>query len=272
MRLFEILAEEVGGNYLYHSVEDKATLQAILNSGYFKAGNSAQTATNAQTDLPTVSFGRNLQYQLSGEGVGRDYKAVFVLDRNRLESRYKTIGTSQSNVTKGLKNKNKSEERRADLAKNYDYDKDGALTRKDGDAIMKAFQDHADDPTFKIGMLGWMGDASVKDGPAPGRRMPTRQEISNIISPAASYFKSKAGHEYEEVVPTKNGKVDWKGSLVGFYLVPKKGLDKDPELLASPWRLDMPSPNVFKKANPQQQPQQVQQPQQPQPQQQVARA
>jgi hypothetical protein len=60
--------------------------------------------------------------------------------------------------------------------------------------------------------------------------------------------KSKSGGEFEEAVPTKTGKIPWKGMLVGFYLVPGKEASMDPELVNHPLRLDMPRPNTFVKA------------------------
>ena len=102
MRANEFITEDTNGNYLYHSTEDAQTAKSILQSGMLKASNSAQNATDAQTKLPVISFGRNLNYQTNGENVGRDYEVVFVIDRAKLEQKYKTLGTSQSDEVRGL--------------------------------------------------------------------------------------------------------------------------------------------------------------------------
>lgn len=241
MRAREFILESINGNYLYHSTEDAATAHKILDSGVFKAGNSKQDAADAQTNLPVVSFGRNLNYQLNGGDVGRDYQVVFVVDRSKLESNYKTLSTSQSPMVKGLAFAPKQSAAKVANATAYDVDHNRNLTSADVDSIFQLLQK---DSSAKIGQIGW-----VLDGTG-GRRAPTRQEISNIVSPAASYFKSKSGKEYEEIVPTKTGTIPWNNILVGFYLVPGKEAANDPTLINHPLRLDMPRPNTFVKTTP----------------------
>jgi len=101
----EGLDEAVGGNYLYHS-RSKYDVKDILASGYIPKARGPQTVTQAQTALPTVSITRDWGYasgsnaQSQTAGIGRD--VVFVLDRNAVESNFKTLGTSQSTHIKGL--------------------------------------------------------------------------------------------------------------------------------------------------------------------------
>lgn len=119
-----IVDEEIGGNYLYHSVQDADTAKAILNSGYFLANRSgSQPATDAQTPYPVVSFGRNINYQTSGANVDRDYQVVFVVDRRKLEANYKTLGTSQNQLST-----DKWKTMGPRWTKSYDKNGDGKLT------------------------------------------------------------------------------------------------------------------------------------------------
>lgn len=216
----EKVSEAVGGNYLYHSTEDAETAKKILSSGFFKAGHSAQDATDAQVgNTPTVSFGRNLGYQTSGKNVGRDYQVVFVVDRNALESRYKTFGTSQSSIVKGL---GYGMGMRADDRQNQDPKLVQMIKRKE---------------QYSRGYVD-----TNKDGQISKDEMEKNSDYYN------KYFANKSGNEYEEVVPTKTGTIPWKGMLIGFYLVPGKSASRDPELLNHPLRLDMPRPNQFVKA------------------------
>ena len=101
----EGLKEAIGGNYLYHATGADG-LKGMLSTGSIRSATSPQKATQAQTALPTVSVtrdwgyasGANAQTQMSG--IGRD--AILVLDRNAIESNFKTLGTSQSTNIKGL--------------------------------------------------------------------------------------------------------------------------------------------------------------------------
>jgi hypothetical protein len=101
----EGLDEAVGGNYLYHATS-AGGLKGMLSSGSIKAANAPQGATAAQTQLPTVSLTRDWGYASGSNagnqmaGIGRD--VVIVLDRNTVESNFKTLGTSQSTNIKGL--------------------------------------------------------------------------------------------------------------------------------------------------------------------------
>ena len=102
----EGLDEAVGGNYLYHATSASG-LKAILSSGGIRSAASPQSATSAQTRLPTVSVTRDWGYASGAQaqsqsqgGIGRD--AILVLDRNAVESNFKTLGTSQSTNIKGL--------------------------------------------------------------------------------------------------------------------------------------------------------------------------
>lgn len=225
------VSEAVGENYLYHSTEDAETAKKILSSGVFKAGLSAQSATDAQTTLPTVSFGRNLAYQMGGENVGRDYEVVFVVNRNALEQKYKTLGTSQSRETRGLAHPKPGDIAAGVRARSYDIDKNKTLNKQDADDIF--------------------AKGTITDFGKPASRTTVGQRVGLAKK---EYFMPKSGQEFEEVVPTKTGTIPWNGILVGFYLVPKKAASRDPELLNHPLRLDMPRPNQFVKANANQSP------------------
>jgi len=101
----EGLNEGIGGNYLYHAT-DANGLKGMLSSGSIRSATSPQAATSAQTKLPTVSVTRDWGYASGSNasnqmaGIGRD--AILVLDRNAVESNFKTLGTSQSTNIKGL--------------------------------------------------------------------------------------------------------------------------------------------------------------------------
>jgi hypothetical protein len=226
------LNEAVGGNYLYHSTQDADTAKKILSSGAFKAGTyAAQAPTDAQTKLPTVSFGRSLEYQLSGANVGRNYQVVFVIDRNALESRYKTLGTSQSKNTRGMANVKKND---------FNYNQFKYLNPFDANKDNQLSKDELDVWQQQTGGIS-----------APGNKLKTApNDVADIYQELSQGFsKTKAGGEFEEVVPTRTGSIPWQGMLVGFYLVPGKAAANDPELLNHPLRLEMPSPNNFVRAN-----------------------
>ena len=215
----EDITEAVGGNYLYYSRETADEAKQILSSGYILGNTTGkQPASDAQTTLPTVSFGRNIGYQTSGANVDRDYQVVFVFDRTSIETRYKTLGTSQSQTVRGLANPIDTEWGRkvAKLGKVWglDANADGKVDYKE------------------------IGNASKSTAPNM-----VKQGVSTQLN------APKAGGEFEEIVPTKTGKIPLQGLLVGFYLVPGKAASKDPELLNDPRRLDMPRPNQFVKAN-----------------------
>jgi hypothetical protein len=109
----EDIAEAVGGNYLYHATSADG-LKGMLSSGSISKAKGPQKATQAQTAMSTVSVTRDWGYasgstaaQQSFGGIGRD--AVIVLDRNAIESNFKTLGTSQSHDIRGLPRVNEPE-------------------------------------------------------------------------------------------------------------------------------------------------------------------
>jgi hypothetical protein len=101
----EGLDEAVGGNYLYHATSASG-LKGMLSSGSIRPATAPQAATSAQTRLPTVSVTRDWGYASGSNavdqmaGIGRD--AILVLDRNAVESNFKTLGTSQNTNIRGL--------------------------------------------------------------------------------------------------------------------------------------------------------------------------
>ena len=103
--IIERLDEAVGGNYLYHATSASG-LKGMISSGSIRSATGPQMATSAQTKLPTVSVTRDWGYANGAQaqsqlgGIGRD--AILVLDRNAVESNFKTLGTSQSTNIKGL--------------------------------------------------------------------------------------------------------------------------------------------------------------------------
>lgn len=209
----ENLQEAVGGNYLFYSRQSADEAKQILSSGYILGNtNAKQPASDAQTQLPVVSFSRNLAYALSGANVDRDYQVVFVFDRNAIETRFKTLGTSQSQDTRGLGfNPGDTEwlRKSKQFTKYLDKNADGKLS---ADEI-----NNPADPRFA------MAAKNIKQ-----------------------YLRTpKSGGEFEEIVPTKTGKIPLQGFMLGFYLVPGKPASQDPELINHPQRLVMPRPNIF---------------------------
>jgi hypothetical protein len=96
----EDLNEAIGGNYLYHATN---SLKDILASGQINKSDfqKQQDATRTQTKLPTFSVTRDWNYAVGGQGteqvtgtIGRS--AIIVLNRNAVESNFKTLGTSQT--------------------------------------------------------------------------------------------------------------------------------------------------------------------------------
>jgi hypothetical protein len=214
-------------NYLYHSTESASRAKGILKSGkLYGSIATKQPATTAQvgSKVPTVSFGRNLSYQLDGDYVGKSYEVVFVIDRNALEKRYRTVATSQSRIVKGLA---------------YGTDFSGPCG---GDKLQ---EDHPElrDLLDKRVADGYNILDINKDGEI------CQGEIKANIDAYTKYYANKAGDEFEEAVPVKKGFIPLKDILVGFYLVPGKPASEDPELLNHPLRLEMTRPNVFVKVN-----------------------
>ena len=210
----EGLDEAVGGNYLYHATSP-AGLKGILQSGYIGAQQTAQAATNAQTKLPSVAVTRDWNYAAgssrSSEGVGQG--AVIVFDRNSIESKYKTFGTSQSSMIKGLPNTTADSPQMKKLA----------MQIKFKDANKNSKLDYNELPAGA-------GGAALKH----------------------NYFRPKAGAEAEEAVVVPKGNLPLQGSMIGFWVDPKSELASDPTIMNDPRRLDMPRPNQFVKAAQQQ--------------------
>lgn len=225
------LHEDVSGNYLYYSVESSDDAKLILTSGYIKASGGAQTATQQQTKLPVVSVSRSINYAVSGANVERDYKVVFVLDRNAIESRYKTFGTSQHEPTKSdniFWNDTSQNYKIFQKYSKIDTNRDGKMSDQELDAY------------YAI-----PGNTTAFDK-RPSAVMAQMQN-TKYATMLTKYNRSKSGKEFEEVIPVKSGKLPLKGILVGFYLVPNKAAAKDQELLNHPMRLTMPRPNTFVK-------------------------
>jgi hypothetical protein len=208
------LDEAVGGNYLYHATSP-AGLNGILQSGYIGAQQTAQPATDAQTKLPSVAVTRDWNYASgsarSSEGVGQG--AVIVLDRNSIESKYKTFGSSQSWMTKGLPNATADTPQMKKLAQQTKF--------KDANKNGKLDYDE---------LPAGAGGAGLKQ----------------------DYFRPKSGGEAEEAVVVPKGKLPLQGSMVGFWVDPNSELTKDPTIMNDPRRLDMVRPNQFVKATQQQ--------------------
>jgi hypothetical protein len=198
MRAEEFMVEAVGGNYLYHATGDP---KAVLASGFLKAASGPQVSTQAQTELPTVSTTRDWNYASGGTGSGEQEAgvgrhAVIVLDRNAVESRYKTLGTSQSRDIRGQARVNAPE-----LSK---HEKMRKIVSK------------------------------------PGQELQGQHK--------RSYGTAKAGGEFEEAIPVKDGKLPLKGNMVGFWVNPKSEFMKDPEIMNNPSRLELVGPHRFKRA------------------------
>jgi hypothetical protein len=210
----EGLDEAVGGNYLYHATSP-AGLNGILQSGYIGAQQTAQPATDAQTKLPSVAVTRDWNYASgsarSSKGVGQG--AVIVLDRNSIESKYKTFGSSQSWMTKGLPNATADTPQMKKLAQQTKF--------KDANKNGKLDYDE---------LPAGAGGAGLKQ----------------------DYFRPKSGGEAEEAVVVPKGKLPLQGSMVGFWVDPNSELTKDPTIMNDPRRLDMVRPNQFVKATQQQ--------------------
>ena len=128
MRFTEInkpkLNEDVGGNYLYHAT---GGLKKILSTGRIFPAHGPQDATKAQTTSTTVSTTRDWNYASGGESEtqGVDSNAVIVLDRNAVESNFKTLGTSQSKDVRGLAHPQQKNLDAGQDARSYDTNKSG---------------------------------------------------------------------------------------------------------------------------------------------------
>ena len=210
------LMEAVGGNNLYHfSSVDGA--KGILSSGHIKAG-IGQTATTAQTKLPSVSVTRDWNYASGkGEDVGKDHAVIFILDRRKVENNYKTIGTSQSDDTRagafsGMRPSKRDAIRSispgGEEYRTIDTDNDRTISQAERQAFK---QKHTDAGTLDQAQLLW-------------------QRIHDIK-------QSKAGGEFEEAIPVKSGQLPIQNIVVGIYLN-SDAAKNDPELADHPLRVD----------------------------------
>ena len=218
MRLFEIIEIEgkqqnVGGNFLYHYTDIDGA-NGILSSGHIKAG-IGQTATTAQTKLPSVSVTRDWNYASGkGEDVGKNHAVIFILDRRKVENNYKTISTSQSTDTRsGAFSGMRSSKRDAirsispggDEFRKIDTDNDRTISQAEREAFKKIAAAAGPEELKKAQML-W-------------------QRIHQ--------FEPKQGKEYEEAIPVKSGKLPIKNVVVSMYLNSLEA-QQDPKLQAHP--------------------------------------
>lgn len=234
MRLCEFINEAVGGNYLYHGTNTE-NAKKILSSGFFLGSTSAkQDASDAQTRLPTVSFSRSWQYELNPGNVGRDpYQVVFVVDRRALETKSKTFATSQSGDIRGL---------------GWGASGDTVRDEKGNRIPIKTNQDPRLRRKWAVRMqAGRERIDTNNDGIiSPEEIRAIKQSDYDVYT---RYIASKAGGEFEEIVPVKNGKLPLKGILVGFWINPKTEAASDETLMNHPMRLEQTGPNTFKRAN-----------------------
>ena len=222
----EGLDEAVSSNYLYHAT---GGLKEILQSGAINAARGPQDSTKAQTKLPTVSVTRDWGYASGSNATAQEggisRVAVIVLDRNAVEQRYKTLGTSQSRDNRGLAFPKAGNLKAGQDARSYDTDQSGTLTKADADDV------------FNKGTINSFGKPA------------SRQEVGQRLGQAKhDYYTPKAGGEFEEAVVVPKGSLPIQGTMVGFWVNPRGPLAKDPAIMNDPRRLDMPRPNQFTKA------------------------
>ena len=226
----EGLDEAVGGNYLYHAT---GGLKEILQSGAINAARGAQDSTKAQTKLPTVSTTRDWGYASGSNATAQEggisRGAVIVLDRNAVEQKYKTLGTSQSRDNRGLAFPKAGNLKAGQAARSYDTDQSGNITKADADDV------------FAKGTIAF------------GGKPVSRQEVGQQLGQAKhDYYTPKVGGEFEEAVVVPKGSLPIQGTMVGFWVNPRGPLAKDPTIMNDPRRLDMVRPNQFVKATQQQ--------------------
>jgi len=222
----EGLDEAVGGNYLYHAT---GGLKEILQSGAINAARGAQDSTKAQTKLPTVSTTRDWGYASGSNATAQEggisRGAVIVLDRNAVEQKYKTLGTSQSRDNRGLAFPKAGNLKAGQAARSYDTDQSGNITKADADDV------------FAKGTIAF------------GGKPVSRQEVGQQLGQAKhDYYTPKVGGEFEEAVVVPKGSLPIRGTMVGFWVNPRGPLAKDPTIMNDPRRLDMVRPNQFVKA------------------------
>jgi len=226
----EGLNEAVSSNYLYHAT---GGLKEILQSGAINAALGPQDSTKAQTKLPTVSTTRDWGYasgsNAEAQGGGISRIAVIVLDRNAVEQKYKTLGTSQSKDVRGQAFPDAGNLKMGQVARSYDIDKSGDLTKADADAVF--------------------AKGTMKAPGLPGT-LASRQQVGQELGQAKQdYYRPKAGGEFEEAVVVPKGSLPIQGIMVGFWVNPRGPLAKDPEIMNHPMRLEMTRPNTFVKAS-----------------------
>jgi hypothetical protein len=223
----EDLNEAIGGNYLYHAT---GGLKNILASSQINATGSPQDVTKAQTKFPTVSTTRDWNYAIGGKGVttpGVERAAIIVLDRNAVESNFKTLGTSQSREQRGLSSPRSDDLSAGKTARDLDANKDNTLNKKDADEWWAQHQAGKD--IFGQGFV-----------PRFSKLGDLRTNIDQKIAQAVDQFQApKRGGEFEEAVVVPKGGLPIKGTMVGFYIPPSSPLMKDPEIVNDPRRLDL---------------------------------
>jgi hypothetical protein len=223
----ENLEEAVGGNYLYHAT---GGLKDILSTGQINAARGPQQVTNAQTKFPTVCATRDWNYAVGGKGIttlGVERDAIIVLDRNAVESNFKTLGTSQSREQRGLSSPRSDDMRAGKAARDLDVNKDNILNKKDADEWWAQHQAGKD--IFGQGFA-----------PRFSKLGDLRTNIDQKIAQAADQFYTpKRGGEFEEAVVVPKGGMPIKGTMVGFYIPPASPLMKDPAVMNDPRRLDL---------------------------------
>jgi hypothetical protein len=207
--------EDVGGNYLYHAT---GGLKKILSTGRIFPAHGPQDATKAQTTSTTVSTTRDWNYASGGESEtqGVDSNAVIVLDRNAVESNFKTLGTSQSKDVRGLAHPQQKNLDAGQAARSYDTNKSGDLTKVDADDV------------FAKGTINSFGKPA------------SRQEVGQRLGQAKQdYYKPKAGGEFEEAVVVPETGLPIARTMVGFWVNPRSQLTKDTEVMNDPRRLEL---------------------------------
>ena len=222
----EGLDEAVGGNYLYHATSDTG-LKSILQSGAINAALGPQSATTAQTRLPTVSTTRDWGYA-SGSNAAKQGQggivrsAILVLDRNAIEQRYKTLGTSQSSNTRGsaFGKKKSSGFDTFKFLKPFDINKDLTLSKDELDV--------------------WQQQTGGKASPTSNVKTNPEFLADLYRDIAQGQAKSKLGGEFEEAVVVPKGALLLGGGvLVGFWVNPNGTLMNDPTVMNDPRRLEI---------------------------------
>ena len=233
MKIVELM-EAVGGNNLYHfSSVDGA--KGILSSGNINASkHGGQMATIAQTKLPTVSVTRDWSYAVGNTDTqigGMKHDVVFILDRQKIENNYKTIGTSQSTDTRsGAFNTLKPSKRDhirsvspgGEKFQQFDTDNDRSISRAERDAFKQKYTD-ADGNLSAEALATWNAIVSTNQYAVPN---PNEPDVRTDV---------KSGGEFEEAIPVKSGKLPIKNIVVGIYLN-SDAAKNDPELANHPLR------------------------------------